>query len=199
MPDTDHDGLSDELERSLGTDPRKRDSDGDGLSDSREHRFGSDPLDRDSDGDKLDDGREITLGTNPMARDTDGDGTDDRAETRAGTLTNLDEDHDGKADWLEDLDRTRAQDDMDLIEGKAVDSDGDGITDVNEKYFTHTDPNNPDTDFDGRSDSEESWTDHTDPRFVDNPGTDSDWRAGHDDYQDGVGGEPAIVIDGTWQ
>jgi hypothetical protein len=196
MPDSDHDGLTDELEAGLGTDPHRRDSDGDGLNDLREARFGSDPLDADSDGDGLRDGREITLGTNPMAADTDGDGTDDRAETRAGTLDNLDQDHDGKADWLEDLDRTRAVDDMNLIDGRAVDSDGDGLTDVTETYFTHTDPNNPDTDLDGANDGQEVLTDHTDPRLLDNPGEESDYRLDHDDYQDGVGDEPAIVIEG---
>lgn len=195
MPDTDHDGLSDDMEAMLGTDPRKRDSDGDGLSDARELRFGSDPRDRDSDGDKLDDGREVTLGTNPMSADTDGDGTDDRAETRAGTLTNLDEDHDGKADWLADLDRLRTQDDLDTIDGKAVDTDGDGVSDVTETFFMHTDPNLPDTDMDGTDDGTEM-RDRTDPRFIDNPGTDLDFVTGHDDYQDGVGGEPAIVIEG---
>lgn len=196
MADSDRDGLSDEMEAGLGTNPHDRDSDNDGLSDLREMRFGSDPLDADSDGDRLNDGREITLGTNPMAADTDGDGTNDRAETRAGTLTNLDEDHDGKADWLEDLDHLRNVDDMGLIDGTAVDSDGDGLSDVTETFFTHTDPNNPDTDLDGRSDSQEVWTDHTDPRLLDNAGEDFDFRMGHDQYQDGVGEDPAIVIEG---
>jgi len=36
MPDSDHDGLSDEMEAGLGTDPHERDSDHDGLSDLRE-------------------------------------------------------------------------------------------------------------------------------------------------------------------
>jgi hypothetical protein len=170
MPDSDHDGLSDEMEASLGTDPHLRDSDNDGLSDGRELRFGSDPLDDDSDGDRIKDGREITLGTNPMSRDTDGDGNDDRAETRAGTLTNLDTDHDGKADWLEKLDREVDADAMAQLDGRAVDSDGDGLSDVSEKYFTHTDLNNPDTDLDGVNDRKEVWDDHTNPRLLDNEG-----------------------------
>lgn len=195
MTDTDRDGLSDEMERGLGTDPTRRDSDGDGLSDLREMRFGSDPLDVDSDGDGLRDGREITLGTNPMAADTDDDGTDDRAETRAGTLTDLDQDRDGQADWLEDLDRERAQDDLAMIDDVAVDSDDDGLSDVTERYFTHTDPNNPDTDLDGTSDGTEVWEDHTDPRMM-NEGTDAQWRTGHDDYVDGVGEDPAYYVEG---
>jgi hypothetical protein len=196
MADSDHDGLTDEMEAGLGTDPHDRDSDNDGLSDMREMRFGSDPLDDDSDGDRLKDGREITLGTNPMAVDTDGDGTDDRAETRAGTLTNLDENHDGKADWLADLDHARNVDDLNTIDGYAVDGDGDGLSDLTEKFFTHTDPNNPDTDLDGVNDGQEVWTDHTNPRLLDNPGEADDYRLGHDDYMDGVGEEPGIVIEG---
>jgi hypothetical protein len=196
MPDSDHDGLTDEMEAGLGTDPHERDSDHDGLSDLREMRFGSDPLDDDSDGDRLKDGREITLGTNPMAADTDGDGTDGRAETRAGTLTNLDQDHDGKADWLADFDRARIVDDLNMMDGKAADADGDGLSDLTETFFTHTDPNNPDTDLDGVNDGQEVWTDHTDPRFIDNPGDFPDFRLDHDDYVDGVGQDPGIVIDG---
>ena len=194
MPDTDRDGLPDDIEAGLGTNPRDYDSDNDGLGDGREMRFGSDPRDADSDGDKLKDGREITLGTNPMAADTDGDGTDDRAETRAGTLTNLDVDRDGKADWLENLDHRRNQDDVDSLDGKAIDADGDGLSDVTETFFTHTDPNLADTDFDGTNDGQEVWTDHTDPRFVDNTGTDSDWVTDHDTYVDDVGEDPAILI-----
>jgi hypothetical protein len=195
MRDSDRDGLSDQMEASLGTDPHDRDSDDDGLSDRREARFGSDPLDDDSDGDRLKDGREITLGTNPMAADTDGDGTDDRAETRAGTLTNLDEDRDGKADWLGNLDYARNADDFDFVDGIAQDSDGDGLTDLTETYFTHTDPNNPDTDLDGANDGQEVWTDHTNPRMLDNEGESRDYQLGHDDYVDGVGEDPGIYIE----
>lgn len=195
MTDTDRDGIPDVIEHGLGTDPRLRDSDGDGLSDSREQRFGSDPLDADSDGDGLGDGREITLGTDPMDTDTDQDGVGDRAETRAGTLTNLDQDHDGKADWLEQRDRESAQDDLDLVDGTSVDSDGDGLSDVRERFWTHTDPNSSDTDLDGTADGTEVLDDHTDPRTM-NEGTEHEHRMGHDVYADGVGEDPAIYVDG---
>lgn len=76
-----------------------------------------------------------------------------------------------------------------------MDSDGDGISDVSEKYFTHTDPNNPDTDLDGTADGIEVWQDHTDPRTVDE-GTDHAWRAGHDDYVDGVGEDLGVYVEG---
>ena len=185
MTDTDRDRLPDDLERGLGTDPTRRDSDDDGLSDAREMRFGSDPRDADSDGDGLRDGREITLGTDPMDRDTDDDGTGDLAETRAGTLTNLDQDRDGQADWLEDRDRLFAQDDMARIDGTATDTDGDGLSDVTETYFTHTDPYLPDTDLDGTSDHQEVWEDHTDPRLL-NEGTEHEFVMDHHQYNDGV-------------
>ena len=42
--DTDHDGLPDDIERSLGTDPNKADTDGDGVSDAEELKQGTDPL-----------------------------------------------------------------------------------------------------------------------------------------------------------
>ena len=50
--DTDQDGLSDEEEKTQGTDPRKADSDGDGYSDGAEVRSGYNPLVA-SPGDKL--------------------------------------------------------------------------------------------------------------------------------------------------
>ncbi len=43
--DTDGDGLSDSLERSIGSNPMLRDSDGDGYTDDQEYEFGSDPND----------------------------------------------------------------------------------------------------------------------------------------------------------
>lgn len=45
LPDSDGDGLSDEMETTLGTDPQNRDSDSDGQSDGMEVAVGSNPLD----------------------------------------------------------------------------------------------------------------------------------------------------------
>jgi hypothetical protein len=42
--DGDHDGLPDDIERSLGTDPDRADTDGDGVSDAEELKRGTDPL-----------------------------------------------------------------------------------------------------------------------------------------------------------
>ena len=48
MPDTDHDGLSDELEVRLGTDPKKFDTDGDGFGDGSEVAQHKNPLHKDA-------------------------------------------------------------------------------------------------------------------------------------------------------
>ncbi len=48
IADTDSDGIIDEFERRLGTDPRKTDTDGDGSADLWEIEHGFDPVSRDS-------------------------------------------------------------------------------------------------------------------------------------------------------
>ena len=85
--DSDGDGLTDELEMGLGTDPLLVDSDADGVSDSDEIDFyGTDALDPDTDGDGLDDAEELlTYGTNPLLDDTDGDAVSDGDEVVAGS------------------------------------------------------------------------------------------------------------------
>jgi hypothetical protein len=56
------------------------DSDGDGVSDEEEAALGTDPANPDSDGDGVQDGGEVNAGTNPLEPDTDGDGFTDREE-----------------------------------------------------------------------------------------------------------------------
>ena len=63
--DSDSDGLTDEYEVSIGTDPYDSDSDDDGLDDGREIELGTDPTNFDSDGDGFGDGSEVTAGTDP--------------------------------------------------------------------------------------------------------------------------------------
>jgi hypothetical protein len=85
--DSDGDGLTDELETALGTDPLLLDSDADGVSDSDEIDFyGTDALAPDTDDDELDDAEELlTYGTNPLLDDTDGDDVSDGEEVAAAS------------------------------------------------------------------------------------------------------------------
>ena len=95
--DTDGDGLSDEREAELGTDPNDTDTDDDGFSDGDEVTAGTDPLnaqsfpgadaDGDADGDLVPDEVEQSEGTDPhdprSFLDTDGGGTANYVETFA--------------------------------------------------------------------------------------------------------------------
>lgn len=72
--DRDGDGLLNEFEATIGTDPDKFDSDGDGLGDGAEHvgglnGIGSNPLDADSTGDGLSDGIEFREQLEAMAEE----------------------------------------------------------------------------------------------------------------------------------
>lgn len=119
--DRDGDGLSDDEEEALGTDPDNPDTDGDGLEDGAEvNDHGTDPLDADTDGDGLEDGAEVNShGTDPRNEDTDFDGLEDGSEVNEhGT------------------------------DPRSADSDGGGREDGLEILFRETDPNDPSDDFD---------------------------------------------------
>ena len=65
--DTDGDGLTDQEEKILGTNPNLVDTDGDGLSDYEEVKiYHTDPLKADTDGDGYTDGAEVKGGYNPL-------------------------------------------------------------------------------------------------------------------------------------
>lgn len=104
--DSDGDGLSDEREAGLGTDPLNRDSDGDGLSDGEEiDTFGTDPFSTDTDADGLTDGDERNYGSSPVSSDADGDGLVDQDElfTYGTGPQTFDTDGDGVPDGEEVL------------------------------------------------------------------------------------------------
>ncbi|NIP32999.1 hypothetical protein GWN26_12060 [Candidatus Saccharibacteria bacterium] len=64
--DSDNDGLTDNQEEALGTDPNAADSDGDGLTDNEEiNAWQTNPLSADSDADGFTDKEEIDNGYNP--------------------------------------------------------------------------------------------------------------------------------------
>lgn len=67
--DLDNDGLSNETEIRLKTDPKNPDTDQDGLSDGEEvNRYHTDPLKPDTDGDGVKDGDEVKVGTDPLQK-----------------------------------------------------------------------------------------------------------------------------------
>ena len=83
--DQDEDGLTDDEEANLGTDPNDPDTDDDGLFDGTEVDMAQgsgcpNPLDSDSDDDTLLDGEEVALGTMPCNPDSDGDGIPDHID-----------------------------------------------------------------------------------------------------------------------
>nr|WP_162933214.1 Rib/alpha-like domain-containing protein [Corynebacterium lactis] len=179
--DTDGDGLNDGIEKDKGTNPLKPDTDGDGVSDADEvvgsqNPYGkkpTDPTKADSDSDGIDDGTEIANGTDPNVADTDSDGVDDAAEIANGTDPTDANDYAPK----EDKPSTPNID----IEG-TKDSDGDGISDEDEKAGTNnkydndhdgyndpTDPNKADSDGDGLDDGVEI-ANGTDPNNKDTDG-----------------------------
>jgi hypothetical protein len=65
LKDADLDGLSNEEEKTLGTDPNNADTDADGVLDASEKTYKTDPLKADTDGDGYNDGIEIKKGFNP--------------------------------------------------------------------------------------------------------------------------------------
>lgn len=146
-PDSDGDGLSDQEEARLLTDPLRSDTDSDGLPDGDELARGTDPLNPDTDGDGLLDGDEVARGFDPLSSDADGDGLNDFAELALGTdPRNSDSDSDGLSDWEEAI--ALGSDPL------SSDSDGDGLSDSDE-VLLGTDLNDEDTDGDGLLDGED--------------------------------------------
>ncbi|WP_234530248.1 Ig-like domain-containing protein [Paenibacillus pseudetheri] len=203
-PDDDNDGLTDEQDIVLGTDPKKADTDGDGINDkddpfptdaTKPGKVGDeldtdgdgipDSLDPDDDNDGLSDEQELINGTNPKHPDSDHDGINDKDDpfptdpTKPGNGGELDTDGDGIPDSLD------------------PDDDNDGLTDEQE-IVLGTDPKKPDTDGDGINDKEDPFpTDATKPGKVgDELDTDGDGipdSLDPDDDNDGVSDEQELI------
>ena len=145
-PDADGDGIPNDVETALGTDPNDADSDNDGISDGHEAGMPQHPPDADSDRD-----------TDAVDDDADGDGIPDLLE--AGDFDPatppVDTDCDGLPDYRDDdSDGDGIGDDVDncrLTPGPQDDGDGDLVGDV-----CDADPDDPsvcaDTDGDGCDD-----------------------------------------------
>lgn len=184
--DSDNDGLLDNEEEALGTDPKNPDSDGDGLSDSEEvKKYSTNPLNPDTDGDGLNDKFEVfDSKTNPNNADTDGDSLKDGEElnTYKTEPTKKDTDGDGLADNEElmtyktnplkaDTDGEGLNDYAEVMNYKTdalkADTDGDALNDNEEVSQYQTNPLSVDTDGDTLSDSEEVKNYKTSPLKVD--------------------------------
>ncbi len=138
--DSDGDGISDEVEIELGTDPNNSDSDGDGLSDLLEV--------------------DVLL-YNPLAIDTDNDGINDGDEDfDQDELTNLFEQDNSLNMTESDSDYDDIDDGIELNETLTLpndkDTDDDMLSDGDELKLG-TDPLNPDSDGDGVFDGEERY------------------------------------------
>ncbi|ACY17390.1 OmpA family protein [Haliangium ochraceum] len=167
--DTDDDGLTDDEESLIGSDPNDADTDDDGLRDGDEVHWMLDSdgdslinvLDADSDNDGLFDGTEA--GVAAADADTDESRGTFIADADPSTTTSMidaDTDDGGVRDGAEDANHNGAIDggETDPNEGAddvaPEDSDGDGLTDVEEATFG-SDPNDADSDDDGLRDGDE--------------------------------------------
>ncbi|MDV6167856.1 gliding motility-associated C-terminal domain-containing protein [Flavobacterium sp. DG1-102-2] len=189
--DLDNDGLTNQQEAAIGTNPAVADTDQDGINDGTEVANGSDPLSAcspngifatcDQDNDGLTNAQEAILGTNPTVADTDGDGINDGAEV-IGLSNPLDPCSPNAASGACDQDNDGLTNGQEATLGTnptVADTDGDGINDGAE-VTNGSDPlsacspniNSPacDQDNDGLSNTQEA-TLGTNPV---NPDTDGD-------------------------
>ena len=146
--DTDDDGLSDDEEDRLGTDPLLMDTDQDSISDSEEIGVNLDSplnsddddlidaLDFDDDNDGISTLVEERVGTSSLHADTDEDGILDSVEVGSDPSAPLDTDGDGIINALDtDDDDDNIETIQEVLLGTnhlLIDSDGDGLSDSEE-------------------------------------------------------------------
>jgi clumping factor A len=170
--DSDGDGISDDGERMIGTDPNDWDTDDDGTPDGGEFApeidSDGDGLDNahdaDSDNDGIFDGTEQGYDcSNPATKLSSGRCRPDadRGKTKTNPVK-ADTDRGGVSDGSEDFNLNGAVDtgETDPSSGngtddKVVDADGDGLSDGLE-MFLHSDPGDGDSDDDGVPDGKEA-------------------------------------------
>lgn|GEM_PF-1349975 len=142
--DTDHDGLTDEFEKLVGSDPTLADTDRDGLSDGYEAVVShTDPLSADTDHDQLSDPAELAAGSDPGQLPGAGGVIGSGPLAFNVSHPGRDSDHDGIPDRIEKLVG---------LDPRSDDSDHDQLSDAME--LSHgTDPAIADSDHDGLSDS----------------------------------------------
>jgi len=169
VADSDGDGLTDQFEALLGTDPHQADSDHDGLSDAYETTIShTDPNSADTDHDGISDSVEVARGTDPGHVDLP-------AAARAagfGGLATLDSDHDGLSDAYEQQHGTNPF---------SADTDHDGLPDGVE-VARGLDPLSVDSNHDGLTDGFAATNDLLDPAPTGGPhdGVADPLGAGHD-------------------
>lgn len=170
--DYDNDGLTNNYEESIGTDPKNPDTDGDNLWDGEEvngeytqegrqgyKAYKTDPLNPDTDGDGLSDYDEsftYDYKTNPLLPDTDADGLRDNEESSYNTNPLVpDTDGDGLIDGKEVSEHKTKPD--------SKDTDEDGLNDGDEIMKYGTNPKSTDSDTDGLKDGDEVMKYKTNP------------------------------------
>jgi hypothetical protein len=160
-------GMSADTER-LAEQERERlaampkDTDGDGLSDDQEAQLGSNPAEGDTDGDGYNDAEEVnTLKTDPTTPDEGG--VEKRIEELNRRLSTA------STTRPETSSPTAPTTPPTPTPTQNPDPDGDGLT-AEQEATLGTDPNNADTDSDGLSDRLEAETYRTDPLKADTDG-----------------------------
>jgi len=164
--DTDKDGLSDTEEAQFGTNSNSVDTDNDGLFDREEVKiYKTDPKNFDTDGDGISDGDEVKAKRNPNGSGDLFGSSSDSASTSTTTTTSTPPNVVSGSITSSPVETQTKQPESSVTDVKSVpvqeivdpalDSDKDGLTDVDELNKYKTNPKNPDTDGDGYSDGAE--------------------------------------------
>ncbi len=161
--DDDNDGLTDEKEQEIGTNPSDSDTDDDGILDGRDNcPKVANPNQADKDKDGVGDACDSVDNSAPsQPADSDGDGVPDSRDNcrNVSNASQTDTDHDGLGDVCDADDDNDGVSDAEETSGGTLsqnpDSDGDGVND-SEELKGGTDPKDIDTDNDGTNDKDDT-------------------------------------------